>query len=328
MDNSKFLVSVVVPVYNAEKYLSDCIDSLMRQTRKPEEIILVDDGSTDCSGEICDLYASQYSYIKVIHKQNGGVSSARNAGIDAAQGKYLIFVDADDLVDQRLLEFYAQYCGGDGVPICNIKEVHETEISELWGKDLYIIQEYTERNFMQLFSGGYINSPCNKLYFYNVLNQYNIRFPENMDLGEDLFFNLDYLTHVPLKYYVCHEPLYYYRQNMEESLSRRFYVGLFELQLQMFQGIRHFLEFKDALSGENKVYYLRVFWDRLYLTLNIYKEHEIDQNAQEISNKIKEMLKHSIWKSLWLECKKERVITYKMLLKKLHIDFLRMIKGY
>lgn len=315
-------------MYNAEKNLSDCIDSLMRQTCKPAEIILVDDGSTDCSGEICDLYASQYSYIKVIHKQNGGVSSARNAGIDVAQGEYLIFVDADDLVDQRLLEFYAQYCSGDGVPICNIKEVYETVLSELWENNLYKIQEYTERNFMQLFSDGYINSPCNKLYFYNVLKRYNIRFPENMDLGEDLLFNLNYLTHVPFKYYVCHEPLYYYRQDMEESLSRRFYIGLFELQLQMFQEIRHFLEFKGVMNGENKVYYLRIFWNRLYLTLNIYKEHESDQNAQEITYKIKEMLKHSIWESLWLECKKERLITCKMLLKKLYIDFYRMIKGY
>ncbi len=99
------LISVIVPVYNVEQYLSRCIDSILAQTYENLEIILVDDGSPDCSGEICDTYAAMDSRITVIHKENGGLSSARNAGIDIAKGEYLGFVDSDDWIEPAM---YAQ----------------------------------------------------------------------------------------------------------------------------------------------------------------------------------------------------------------------------
>ena len=92
------LVSVIVPVYNVEKYVGDCIESLIRQSYKNIEIILVDDGSTDSSGQLCDVYATKDIRIKVIHKENGGLSDARNAGIDSAVGVYYSFVDGDDFL--------------------------------------------------------------------------------------------------------------------------------------------------------------------------------------------------------------------------------------
>lgn len=92
-------ISVIVPVYNVEKYLSRCVDSILNQTYSDLEVILVDDGSKDASGSICDAYAAKDSRIRVIHKENGGLSSARNAGIDAATGAYLAFVDSDDWIE-------------------------------------------------------------------------------------------------------------------------------------------------------------------------------------------------------------------------------------
>ena len=92
------LVSVIIPVFNVEKYLNECIDSVISQTYKNIEIILVDDGSTDSSGKICDIYAENNSNIKVIHKENGGQSVARNTGLDLAIGKYVFFIDSDDIV--------------------------------------------------------------------------------------------------------------------------------------------------------------------------------------------------------------------------------------
>ena len=97
------LVSIIVPVYNAEKHISDCLDSLLSQVFKDFEIILVDDGSKDCSGEICDRYAGKDSRVTVIHKENAGVSSARNKGIEQARGKYLVFVDSDDTVQPEYI---------------------------------------------------------------------------------------------------------------------------------------------------------------------------------------------------------------------------------
>jgi len=98
------LISVIVPVYNVEKYLENCIDSILNQTYKNLEIILVDDGSTDKSSEICDNYSQQHSNIITIHKKNGGLSDARNKGIDAANGKYISFIDSDDTIDALFFE--------------------------------------------------------------------------------------------------------------------------------------------------------------------------------------------------------------------------------
>ena len=93
------VISVIVPIYNTEKYLAKCLDSLINQTFQSLEIILIDDGSIDNSGKICDEYALNDDRIKVIHKENGGVSSARNAGLDLATGSYIAFVDPDDYID-------------------------------------------------------------------------------------------------------------------------------------------------------------------------------------------------------------------------------------
>lgn len=100
----EYLVSFIIPIYNAEKYLDECIKSIIKQTYSNFELLLVNDGSTDNSAIICDTYANKDSRIKVIHKINGGVSSARNIGLDNAKGEYICFVDADDVIHPKLLE--------------------------------------------------------------------------------------------------------------------------------------------------------------------------------------------------------------------------------
>ena len=103
MGESK-LVSVIIPVYNVERYLKKCIDSILNQTYKNLEIILVDDGSTDCSSKICDEYAKNDTRILVIHKANGGQSEARNIGISESKGEYIFFVDSDDYIEYNAIE--------------------------------------------------------------------------------------------------------------------------------------------------------------------------------------------------------------------------------
>ena len=98
------LISVVVPIYNVEAYLEKCINSIINQTFSDLEILLIDDGSTDSSSDICDRYGSMDTRIKVLHKKNGGLSSARNAGIDLSKGDYLCFIDSDDYIDERYIE--------------------------------------------------------------------------------------------------------------------------------------------------------------------------------------------------------------------------------
>ena len=98
------LISVIVPVYNVERYLRRCVDSILHQTYRNLEVLLVDDGSTDASGAICDEYAAQEERVTAVHQKNGGLSAARNAGLERAQGTYLCFVDSDDFLDSRMLE--------------------------------------------------------------------------------------------------------------------------------------------------------------------------------------------------------------------------------
>ena len=104
------LVSIIVPIYNVEKYIKECIDSIINQTYKNLEIILVDDGSPDCCPKICDEYSKKDKRIKVIHKENGGLSSARNAGLDVAKGEYVSFIDSDDVVDEKFIETLYNLC--------------------------------------------------------------------------------------------------------------------------------------------------------------------------------------------------------------------------
>lgn len=120
-------ISVIVPVYNVEKYLGRCVDSILAQTFRDLEILLVDDGATDRSGEMCDGYAAQDDRIRVIHKENGGLSDARNAGIDAAGGRFLCFIDSDDFIDPTMLEVLHRLIVQEDaeVAICGICDCYE-----------------------------------------------------------------------------------------------------------------------------------------------------------------------------------------------------------
>ena len=112
------LISIIVPVYNVEKYLVKCLESIINQTYKYLEIILIDDGSTDGSGRICDEYAKKDNRIKVSHKGNGGLSSARNVGLDMSAGQYIAFVDSDDWLELDMYEYLMKNRAIDGITVC------------------------------------------------------------------------------------------------------------------------------------------------------------------------------------------------------------------
>ena len=124
------LISVIIPVYNVELYLESCIQSICKQSYKNLEIILSDDGSTDHSGKICDKYASLDPRIKVIHKENGGLSDARNAGIEVASGQYFMFVDSDDTISKNTIEkmYFLAIEYQCEIVVCNMVRIYEDEI--------------------------------------------------------------------------------------------------------------------------------------------------------------------------------------------------------
>ncbi|MGM0167266.1 hypothetical protein IGI39_002246 [Enterococcus sp. AZ135] len=169
-------ISIIVPVYNVEKYLNKCVDSILNQTFKDFELILVDDGSPDNSGLICDEYAKKDSRVKVIHKENGGLSDARNAGIDVAKGKYLGFIDSDDYISEDMYEFlYTNIVKEDAdLSICGIYDVYK-------GKAPKILPQYrevcTKEETMKMVLDATLISvhAVNKLYRKQLFK--NVRYP-------------------------------------------------------------------------------------------------------------------------------------------------------
>lgn len=188
MDNPK--ISVIIPVYNVEPYLRRCLDSVIGQTYANLEILLVDDGSTDGSSVVCDEYKEMDSRILVIHKENGGVSSARNAGLEAATGDWIGFVDADDCVETDLYEYLyglAEKYGAD-VAQCAMyaegKETTEVLFSTQSGSDCYGLSSESLVSFS--------NSVCNKLYRADSIE--GVRFGSDYPIGEDYLFNAEVIV--------------------------------------------------------------------------------------------------------------------------------------
>ena len=215
-------ISIVVPVYNVEKYLGNCIESILNQTFKNFELILVDDGSTDNSGKICDIYEKKDSRIKVIHKNNGGLSSARNAGLDIARGKYIGFVDSDDSIHPEMYEV-----------LYNLIEKYKSDISCCNYKYTYDIsnQNHEELNLNEVIEMSNIESieklydkdlgvklvvAWNKLYHKRLFDKirYKVgRLHEDEFMAHRILYNSKKITYVD-------NELYYYLQREGSIMSQ------------------------------------------------------------------------------------------------------------
>ena len=190
----KPLVSIIIPVYNAEKYLEECLNSIIGQTYSNLEILLIDDGSKDRSGEICDQYAKQDNRIKVHHKPNSGVSRTRNYGLDHCHGEWVVFVDSDDYVEKDYIERFLSYSvdyvvgGYTTFGISNHILKSDKEHHFCFPKDISVVDAKIKTPEINI-----IYHICSKIYKRQIIEQLHIRFVEDMILAEDCCFNLDYL---------------------------------------------------------------------------------------------------------------------------------------
>lgn len=211
------LVTVIIPVYQVEKYLEDCIKSIIRQTYGELEIILVDDGSTDNSPQICDQYAQMDSRIKVIHKANGGLSSARNAGIDICTGKYVTFVDSDDVVADVMIEEMLNLANREHAEIVKIGVIRKNNYSENIATPKDYATYSGDGALSLLFrSNSQIVCGCGKLFTREVIG--NIRFPIDRYYEDEYFTPRMYLR---AKRVVLSESEYYfYMQRNNDSILR------------------------------------------------------------------------------------------------------------
>ena len=233
------LISVIIPIYNANVYLSACIQSILDQTYTDLELLLIDDGSTDASGKICDQYAQKDSRVKVVHNTNHGVSYSRNMGLALAKGEYITFCDADDLYKQNYImkmRNAAQSQDAD-IVICNYSYLHkpQNKICERASGSIEK-EEIYRRMFINNTIGGFV---WNKFFRKDTIGE--IHFDENMQICEDTYFVCRALKNAKKVYYVG-ESLYLYRvhqnstmsnvQNMFDENGRLKYAVVFEKILQ------------------------------------------------------------------------------------------------
>ena len=241
------LISVIVPIYNAENYLHRCLDSILAQTFTDFELILVNDGSTDCSGKICDEYALKDNRIKVIHKSNGGVASARQMGVDNALGNYTIHADPDDWVEPTMLEeLYKKAIEKDAdmvicdfyVQTCNTCITRTQRISE----------ESSEATLLALLSHKLHGSLWNKLIRLECYKKFNIRFVEGLNFCEDYLVCIKMLKN-DIKVAYLNKAFYYYDQfTNDNSITRKYTLDTYRQRLFFIN------ELKSSLEGKYKNY--------------------------------------------------------------------------
>ena len=256
------MVSIIVPVYNAEEYISRCVDSILNQEYKDFELILVDDGSTDCSGQLIDDYAKADNRIVVIHKENGGVSHTRNLAIEHARGTYLQFLDSDDWITPdatKLLVRAAEenQCDlviADFYRVVGNRLSHKGDIDE----DKMMTKEEFAEHMMENPADFYYGVLWNKLYRRDLIETYHLRMDTRISWCEDFMFNLEYLLHTE-SVYALHAPIYYYLKRKGSLVSQGFGVSqTIKMKLTVFEYYdnfyRHVYDEKDYEKKRLSVY--------------------------------------------------------------------------
>ena len=285
MDIKSDMVSVIVPVYKVEKYLAKCIDSIINQTYRNIEIILVDDGSPDNCGRICDLYESENRNIRVIHKQNGGLSEARNAGIEIAKGTFILFVDSDDWIEPGMVEHLVQLLQTHNadISVCGYFEDSESAIYTITDveDELYIYGSGTEAVKALNYNGGKIGTVAwNKLYRSELFTDFRFdvgRLNEDVFIMPKLFYSANCVV-------VSTQKLYHYIVSRPDSIMNK---ALSEKNLDVADAFYSNYEFFSS-CGETR--FANLYWMKYYGTLiDMYCKFHSNKNST-VEQKIKKRL--------------------------------------
>lgn len=265
------LISIIVPVYNAEKYLNKCIESIVHQTYNNLEILLIDDGSTDESGVICDNWAKKDKRIKVIHKKNSGVSSSRNIGLDNYSGEYVTFVDSDDYIENDMYETMLITSVKNNVDIvcCNYNYIPNCECNH---------SNVGKSFFEECCFNSKVNGFCwNKLYKKDLLK--NIYFDTNIKIYEDLLFQLKIEkknTNLTWKY--IDKKLYNYRNNPNGAIGT-----IFEKDKSRLDALIKINDYLESINSKNK--FVRESEFIVLMRRQEFINRKVDKNYIKIAKK-------------------------------------------
>lgn len=263
------LISIIVPVYNSEKTLHRCIQSLMCQTYKEIEILLVMDGPTDASLEIGKSLEKNDTRIRILQKVNEGVSKARNYGLTFAKGNYIQFVDSDDYIDATMCEKLMKCVDKTGATLvlCGYHHLFLNRDIIKIPKQLSDLAVKHPRKFLELYEAGYLNMPWNKLYHKDFIRD---EFDVNLSLGEDLLFNLNYMEAIDVLG-IVEEPLYYYvQQNGQDTLSSKKREDKYEIAVKLCESVKQsyetvLLKSTEEENYDEREYGLKIIYKRFIL---------------------------------------------------------------
>ncbi|MFA7019229.1 MAG: glycosyltransferase [Sphaerochaetaceae bacterium] len=282
-------ISIIVPVYNVEKYIQRCIDSILAQTFTDYELILVDDGSPDRCGEICDDYAKKENRIVVIHKKNGGVSAARNAGLDVARGEYLGFIDGDDYIAHDMYEKLLQACIENNADIatCGRYNVYENKITPRFSFEGSLIWSSKEAIESLLARDNIGSSVCDKLFNRKLFEK--IRFPveqyyEDIIIMPQLLFVANKIVHIG-------ESKYYYNRRPDSFTKETFTVKRMHL-LDAYQEVLGFVVEKHPDLKPNAQ---GLYFNKLLFLMRIMQASEIKGQFRNEYNSVRRLILRNTW---------------------------------
>lgn len=312
------VVSVIVPVYNSEKYLERCIDSILKQTYKSLNVIIINDGSTDSSYKIAERFSVLDQRITLIDQENKGVSAARNKGLENVTGKYVLFVDADDYIESNMIELLVDASEKYNAQITSSGLFKEESASDRPGKRLESIafnsNEIIVLNnndlrcvFPEKLNTAVFHSPYAKLYRFDYIKQNHAFFDTEISLGEDYLFNLPLFRNID-KYVYIGRALYHYMIYSNNTLSKKFRIDMFEIYLKLYnstisilnswnidrkQSDRYIYElfFKDMLSvltNEASPFNTNTKWGKIQRLRYMTKQKEIRDLTSQKSFRPKE----------------------------------------
>lgn len=283
-------LSIIVPIYNAEKYIEDCIKSIIEKKNQNIEVILINDGSKDKTNEICEHYKNIDKRIVYLKNENKGCSVSRNLGIDLAKGKYITFIDSDDYYfsEEFLTNILDEMDKNQiEISIFGINRVFESKEEKIIPKKIKIKEEFYKQKDI-------FNSPCNKIYLSSLLKKNNIYFPIESHMGEDMAFNLK-------SFYFANkikiiEKLYYNYRDNTNSVSYDLKKS-FDIYNSFFDVVDFFSKKKIELENYNKVIYdyfkihgvKKIYMTLIIMKLNNSNEEEIKKYIKIARNKIDEM---------------------------------------
>lgn len=280
------LISIIIPVYNVEQYLSKCLESIIKQTYNNIEIILIDDGSSDNSKKICDEYLQKDSRIVVIHKDNEGVSIARNTGLDIAKGEYISFIDADDYIDQDMYEFLLNNLIENNADIssCGYNKVFEDRIEKGIGSDSNLLLDNVDAVKETIKKRNLFPSVWAKLYKKDCIG--DIRFNPSIKLSEDYLFCFETACRCQ-KYFHSKQSKYNYVMRESSALHTIRYINYDDFKVSQF--ILKQVERKyPELLGYAEIKSIEVSIDLMY-SIQVYqhnRNYEIEDECMKFLDRM------------------------------------------